>query len=151
MLPPRRPQLTARAGPLVRVAPNHVSIADPGALQPIYGAASRATKADLYDAFVLFGKKPSVFSTRSRAEHARKRRYLSHAMSMRSILEFEPGVRVHQHALVRRWDALCEAGAKGHGGEVGMCVWQAREGRVWFNCMQCEILGAACVLVCRLY
>lgn len=130
--------LTDCLGNFVRIGPNQISIAHPDALQTIYGTSSRAIKSELYDAFVMFGRKPSMFATKSREEHTRKRKYLSHAMSMKSIQEFEPNVSKHQQLLVKRWDILCDAGGKGESGQVGACVWRARDGRVWFNCQQCR-------------
>ena len=125
-------------GTFVRIAPNHVSIADPDALQEMYGYSSGALKGELYEGFVVFAENPSMFSTRRRDVHSRKRKYLSHVMSMKSIQELEPIILRHQQVLVERWDALCVEAAKHKAGIAGSCPWKARDGRVWFNCMPCE-------------
>ena len=39
-------------GPVVRIQPNHVSIADDAAIQTVYGHGNGFTKAEYYDAFV---------------------------------------------------------------------------------------------------
>lgn len=39
-------------GKFVRIAPNHISIADPAALNQVYGHSTGTLKADFYDAFV---------------------------------------------------------------------------------------------------
>lgn len=123
-------------GPFVRLTPRHISIAEPEALEAIYGHSSGVLKSELYDAFVTFST--SMFSTRSRLEHSRKRKYTAHAMSLKGIMEFEPIVREHQQMLVKRFDALCASGADGRDGVVGSCSWEAHGGRVWFDCMRCK-------------
>ncbi|KIP04788.1 hypothetical protein PHLGIDRAFT_75338 [Phlebiopsis gigantea 11061_1 CR5-6] len=122
-------------GTFVRITPNQVSIADPDALQAVYGYSSGAQKGDLYEGFVVFAQNPSMFATRMRDVHSRKRKYLSHVMSMKSIQELEPIILHHQQVLVQRWDALCAEAVKHKAGVTGSCNWKARDGRVWFNCM----------------
>ena len=129
---------TSCIGTFVRISPKHVSIADPQAMQIIYSYSTGTLKGDIYDGFVLPGRKPSIFATRHRDEHARKRKYLSHVMSMKSVLELEPNILHHQQALVQQWDSMCADGAKNKDGSKGACTWKARDGRVWFNCMPCE-------------
>ena len=131
--------LTVYVGTFVRITPNQVSIADPEAPQLVYGYSSGALKGDLYEGFTLFGRKnASMFATRLRDVHSRKRKYLSHVMSMKSIQELEPNVLHHQRTLVEKWDGMCAAGTKKTTGTVGSTVWRAKDGRVWFNCLPCE-------------
>lgn len=131
--------LSVPTGSIVRLTPQHVSVADPEALQAIYGQASGALKSDLYEAFLVY--RTSMFTTRSRLEHVRKRKYTSHAMSMKNITEFEPNVREHQLMLVKRFDALCAAGEDGLDGVFGSSTWKTDGGRVWFDCMWCKYLS----------
>jgi benzoate 4-monooxygenase len=42
-------QLHRQHGPLVRIAPNHVSVADPAALQVVYAHGNGALKSDFYE------------------------------------------------------------------------------------------------------
>ncbi|PSS34123.1 hypothetical protein PHLCEN_2v1833 [Hermanssonia centrifuga] len=121
-------------GTFVRISPVEVSIAHPEALQQIYGHNTGTTKSDMYDAFTQFGGIPSVFAARDRVEHARKRKIMSHSMSLKSVSEFEPIIHTYQRILIQKWDRICEAGAKGSGGVEGSCVWQAENGRAWFDC-----------------
>ena len=107
-------------------------------MQAVYGYNSGTTKAEMYEGFVLFAKTPSMFGTRLRDVHNRKRKYLSHVLSLKSVQELEPYVLHHQQNLVQRWDDLCAAGMESDAGIVGACVWRAMNGRVWFNCLPCK-------------
>jgi benzoate 4-monooxygenase len=42
-------ELHQRYGPLVRLAPNHVSVADPTALQTVYAHGNGSTKSEFYE------------------------------------------------------------------------------------------------------
>ena len=108
--PPSR-CLRAHTGTFVRIAPNHLSIADPDALQIVYGHGTGTLKSDFYDAFVSIQR--GLFNTRSRLQHARKRKIVSHIFSQKNVLEFEPHVRAHLVALFKQWDKLCDGGLKG--------------------------------------
>ncbi|KAH8103863.1 cytochrome P450 monooxygenase pc-bph [Cristinia sonorae] len=122
-------------GKVVRIAPNHVSIADPAALHAIYGHGSQALKSDFYQAFVQFGGTPSVFSTRSKEEHARKRKFVAHALSMRSVMEYEPTIAQYQRMLVEHWDRICSDAKKTSRGTVGTQSWYSKDGRAWLDIM----------------
>ena len=125
-------------GTFVRIAPNHVSVADPAALQSIYGHGTNAMKSDFYNAGVHFGGTPSVFTTQSREDHARKRKIISHIFSPKSVQGFEPIIRQYQLRFIKHWDELAAAGAKGLSGSKGSCEWVVRDGRAWFDCMPCK-------------
>ena len=118
----------------MRLAPNHVSIADPDALQIVYAHGNGTTKSNFYDAFVSIHR--GVFNTRDRSDHARKRKIVSHIFSLKSVLEFEPYIRLHIGELLRQWDKLSEGGKKGISGEEGD-GWFGKDGWVWFDCLPC--------------
>lgn len=120
-------------GTFVRIAPNHVSISDPDALQIVYAHGNGTLKSDFYDAFVSIRR--GLFNTRSRPEHTRKRKIVSHIFSQKSVLAFEPHIRQHVRELIGQWDKLCEGGKKGVSGKEGEGGWRGREGRVWFDCL----------------
>ncbi|PCH44767.1 cytochrome P450 monooxygenase [Wolfiporia cocos MD-104 SS10] len=126
-------QLHQRYGTFVRIAPNHVSISDPDALSEVYAHGNGTMKSNFYDAFVSIQR--GLFNTRSRPEHARKRKIVSHIFSQKSVLEFEPYTRQHVGALFKQWDRMCELGTKGLFGEEGEGGWHGRDGRVWFDCL----------------
>ncbi|MCO5585497.1 hypothetical protein L7F22_039430 [Adiantum nelumboides] len=100
--------LHSRYGKFVRLAPNHISIADPDAIETVYGHGKGTLKSEFYDAFVP--PKPAVrglFNTRDRAEHTRKRKIVSHTFAPKSIVAFEPFIRREIQLLVDRWDEFC--------------------------------------------
>ncbi|KAH8113979.1 cytochrome P450 monooxygenase pc-bph [Phellopilus nigrolimitatus] len=126
-------ELHKKYGTFVRLAPNHVSVSDPDALQVVYAHGGGTLKADFYDAFVSIRR--GLFNTRSRAEHTRKRKIVAHIFAPKEVRAFEPYVRQHVRELLARWDALCEGGAKGLAGDDGEGGWRGRDGRVCFNCL----------------
>lgn len=123
-------QLHLKHGSIVRIAPNHVSIADPAALPTIYGHGSGALKSDFYDAFVFMHT--GLFNTRDRSEHTRKRKIISHVFSPKSILEFEPHLHHHIATLVRIWDRMYEDACRGRSGTEGE-GWHGGQGYLWLN------------------
>jgi len=126
-------ELHKKYGTFVRLAPNHVSIADPDALQIVYAHGNGSLKSDFYDAFVSIHR--GLFNTRDRADHARKRKIVSHIFSLKSVLEFEPYIRLHIGELLTQWDKLAEGGKKGLSGKEGESGWFGKDGWVWFDCL----------------
>ncbi|KAL5498955.1 hypothetical protein ACEPAH_1473 [Sanghuangporus vaninii] len=126
-------ELHKKHGTFVRLAPNHVSINDPDALHVVYGHGTGTLKSNFYDAFVSIRR--GLFNTRSRPEHTRKRKIVSHIFSQKSVLEFEPHVRLHMGELFSWWDRLCEGGRKGQSGTDGEGGWSGYAGRAWFDCL----------------
>ncbi|KZT71867.1 cytochrome P450 [Daedalea quercina L-15889] len=123
-------EMHKKYGKFVRIAPNHVSIADPDALQIVYAHGNGTLKSNFYDAFVSIQR--GLFNTRSRPEHARKRKIVSHIFSQKSVLEFEPYTRMHVRKFINQWDRLCSLAVKGGVGEEGE-GWRGRDGRLWLN------------------
>jgi len=119
-------------GPVVRIAPNHVSIADPDALNEIYAHGNGALKSNFYDAFVSIQR--GLFNTRDRNEHTRKRKIVSHIFSQKNVLEFEPHVRMYVAHLLKQWDRLFDMAVKGMSGDDGD-GWVGRDGRLWLDCL----------------
>ena len=118
----------------MRLAPNHVSIADPGALQIVYAHGNGSLKSEFYDAFVSLHR--GLFNTRNRADHARKRKIVSHIFSQKSVLEFEPIARLYISQLLKQWDRLCDAAVNGGSGTEGL-GWYGKDGRLWLDCLPC--------------
>ncbi|KAI0314344.1 cytochrome P450 [Amylostereum chailletii] len=115
-------EMHQKYGTFIRIAPNHISISDPKALEIVYGHGVGTLKSDFYDSSVTIDR--SLSTTRDRAAHARKRRIVSHVFAPRTVLEYEPIIHEHATAFVKQWDALCDKIDKG-----------AVDGRMWFNCM----------------
>ncbi|KAJ7354147.1 benzoate para-hydroxylase [Mycena albidolilacea] len=96
-----------RYGTVVRITPNHISVASPEALSVIYGQGPRApAKSSFYDSFVCNGK-PSIFSTRDRQDHSTKRRAVSHAFSSAALQEFIPLIHSTVGEFTQRMDEFC--------------------------------------------
>ncbi|KAJ1304233.1 hypothetical protein OPQ81_005397 [Rhizoctonia solani] len=117
-------KLHQKYGKVVRIAPNHVSIADPKALEVIYAHGNGTLKTEFYDAFVSI--RPGLFNTRDRAAHTRKRKLVSHIFSQQNVLLFEPHVRRHVRAFCAQWDMRCARAAAGE-------LPDARDGKSWFD------------------
>ncbi|KAF8678296.1 Cytochrome P450 monooxygenase [Rhizoctonia solani] len=117
-------ELHQRYGKVVRIAPNHISIADPKALEVVYAHGNGTLKTEFYDAFVSI--RPGLFNTRDRAAHTRKRKLVSHIFSQQNVLLFEPHVRRHVRAFCAQWDMRC---ARATAGELP----DAHNGKSWFD------------------
>ncbi|KAH9924737.1 cytochrome P450 [Fomitopsis serialis] len=132
--------LHRKYGTFVRLSPNHVSISDPRALNAIYGHSAGFMKAGFYDIFANFRVR-NIFNTRSRTEHARKRRIEAHMFAPQSIRAIEPISHAHVSGLLRQWDYLAsrmqeaQHGAGPLKGQLGSTTWNVQNGRVWIDCM----------------
>lgn len=125
-----------RLGKMVRIQPNHVSIADESAIAAIYGHGNGFLKADFYDVFVSV--QPSVFNTRSRTAHARKRKLVSNAFSLRNVTEFEPYVRSALDIFINKLDTLInESPHRDDGGKPEARV----DAFSWLNFLAFDIIG----------
>ncbi|TVY60871.1 Benzoate 4-monooxygenase [Lachnellula suecica] len=117
-------------GKLVRIQPNHVSVADESAINTIYGHGNGFLKSDFYDAFVSIQR--GLFNTRDRAEHTRKRKTVSHTFSTKSIAQFEIYMHQNLDQFVKQWDALSK---NAHGGFAKIdCLH-------WFNYLAFDMIG----------
>lgn len=132
------PLTSCHTGPFVRLAPNHISIAEPDALALIYAHGNGALKSGFYDAFVSIRR--GVFNTRDRNEHTRKRKIVSHIFSQKSVIEFEPHVRLYVATFIKQWDRLYDAALKGMSGHEGE-GWKGHDGRLWLDCLPCTQNG----------
>lgn len=123
-------QAHEKYGKIVRIAPNHVSIADDGAINTIYGHGNGFLKSDYYDAFVSIQR--GLFNTRDRAEHTRKRKTISHTFSTKSIGQFETYMHQNLDLFVSQWDKISK---NAHGGFAKIdCLH-------WYNYLAFDIIG----------
>ncbi|EWY99888.1 hypothetical protein FOYG_03817 [Fusarium oxysporum NRRL 32931] len=121
-----------RFGPVVRIQPNHVSIADEEVVNAIYGHGNGMLKSSFYDASVITTY--SIFTSRDRAEHSRKRKVVSHSFAPQSMRNFEPFVQHHLKVFVQKWDEIAVTQAQPDG-------FANVEGRVWLNYLVLDIIG----------
>jgi len=143
-------ELHRKYGKLVRIAPNHISIAEPEALYIIYAHVNGGSKSDFYDVFVSLHR--GLFSTRDRAEHARKRKLISSSFSQKNLLEFEPYIQNSIALLISKWDSMTDEArmktavptelmtANGAAGKVVHMKKgaYALDGKVFFDVLPCE-------------
>ncbi|KAI0136840.1 benzoate 4-monooxygenase [Xylariales sp. AK1849] len=121
-----------RLGPVVRIQPNHVSIADDDAIQLVYGHGNGFLKAEFYDAFVSIRR--GLFNTRDRAEHTRKRKMIAHTFAPKSIGQFEPYIHQNLETFVKKWDDIVARKAQADGFAHIECL-------SWFNFVAFDTIG----------
>ena len=124
----------ARYGKVVRIAPNHISIADSDAIQEVYGHGNGFLKSSFYDAFVSTGGHRGMFNVRDRAQHTRKRKIVSNTFSPKSISQFEPYVHSNLELFVKRWDEM--AAAKSNPEQ-----YTKMDVLSWFNYLAFDVIG----------
>jgi benzoate 4-monooxygenase len=105
-------------------------------LQVVYAHGNGALKSNFYDAFVSI--KRGLFNTRDRDEHTRKRKIIAHIFSQKSVVEFEPHIRLYVQQLLDQWDRLYDAAVKGMSGTEGEGGWSGRNGRLWLDLLPCR-------------
>ncbi|GAB1314643.1 Benzoate 4-monooxygenase [Madurella fahalii] len=125
-------KLHKKLGPVVRIQPNHVSLNDDQAIQMVYGHGNGFLKASYYDAFVSIQR--GLFNTRDRAEHARKRKIVSHTFSAKSVSQFEPYIHSNLELFVRQLDNLIERSNSPDGAAHVDCL-------NWFNYLAFDVIG----------
>ncbi|KAH7304651.1 cytochrome P450 [Rhexocercosporidium sp. MPI-PUGE-AT-0058] len=103
-------------GPVVRIAPNHISINKPEAVGQIYGHKMGFTKGRFYQAFHQV--EPVLFNTTDLSIHQRKKKYISPAFSARNLQEFEP----HMNPNIATLAAHCQEVAK-RSRMMDFCKW----------------------------
>lgn len=100
----------------------------------MYAHGNGSLKSHFYDAFVSIHR--GLFNTRNRADHARKRKIVSHIFSQKNVLEFEPIARLYIDQLLKQWDRLYDAALKDASGTEGE-GWYGKDGRLWLDCLPC--------------
>ncbi|KAJ7185432.1 benzoate para-hydroxylase [Mycena filopes] len=117
-----------RYGVVVRIGPNHFSVASPEALSIIYGQGPNAPpKSVFYDVFVT-NTNTSIFSTRDRKSHSTKRRAISHAFSSSALQEFIPFIEATLDQFTQRMDQFCDTN-------------EFFDALLWFNYLAFDILS----------
>ncbi|KAG8728565.1 hypothetical protein FRC11_010779, partial [Ceratobasidium sp. 423] len=130
-------QLHEKYGTFVRLGPNHISIADPDALEVVYGHGSGLLKSEFYRAFQS-GPEKNVFNTLDKAEHSKKRKRLANIFSPQNVTAFEPRVRSHIRQLCAQLDLRCKEATRGISG----INWDARNGQAILDiCAQFSYLA----------
>ncbi|KAM0420484.1 hypothetical protein ACHAPT_011779 [Fusarium lateritium] len=94
---------------IVRIGPNSLSFSSPEAIRSIYGHSTNCIKGDMYAAPA--GPHASLLDVIDKEAHARKRRYMSHALATRNLETWEYKVADKVKRLIRQFDRICEAAA----------------------------------------
>lgn len=95
-------------GTHVRIAPNHVSILDPEAMNEIYGHGAGMIKDTWYDG--VAGEFRNMNDVRVKSEHQAKRKMLAHVFAQRTIANLEPVVSDTIATLVTEMDRYAATG-----------------------------------------
>ncbi|KAJ3882669.1 cytochrome P450 [Lentinula edodes] len=149
--------LHQKYGPLVLIAPNHISCSHPDAINVVYAQGEHALpKSDFYKAFVIDGT-PNLFNTQDRLEHTKRRKALAHPLSYRSVKEMEEWIANNMLKLVRNLDRECESKSSSqqmtHSRLNGVPMGAETPGRAsgeeasclnmhaWFNCFTFDVIS----------
>lgn len=98
--------LHKKYGAIVRVAPNLVSIADPAALDMLYGISSKCFKAGFYEPVRFHdeqGLLPDPFVLADKTMHTRMKRNAANAYSLSALVQLESMVEQVVLRLFRRF------------------------------------------------
>lgn len=85
--------LHAKYGPIVRTAPNQLSIADPTEIKKLYGTGTQFVKSRFYalsEAYDDAGLIPDTFVLNDAGLHSRMKRNASNAYAMHGLVQMEP-------------------------------------------------------------
>jgi cytochrome P450 len=85
--------LHKKYGPVVKIAPDEVSVADLEATKQIYGTKDRWAKSEYFDHFMGYGKR-SIFATMPYGEHRMNRKYISSFYQTKAIYKL-PEIEEH--------------------------------------------------------
>lgn len=97
----------------------------------VVGAVLIQATSSFYDTFVSITR--GIFTTRSRPDHTRKRKIISHTFSAKSIHQFEPYIHANLELFVRQWDKLIAQSPAGRGANLD-CL-------NWFNYLAFDVIG----------
>ncbi|KAH8705962.1 cytochrome P450 [Talaromyces proteolyticus] len=101
--------LHEKLGPIVRIAPNEVSISDPEFIKVIYGVNSGFTKTDFYLSFrPKFARFPDLFTTINEKVHSQRRKIVNNIYSMTSIVKSEDLIDICSELFLQRIGEFAE-------------------------------------------
>ncbi len=96
-------------GSKVRIGPNHVSFSSPAAANVIYAHGANFNKTPFYSSIQVYPKFPSLFSDIDPHSHAARRRAVSAAYTMTSLVSLEQYVEPVIDLLTEKWEAALHA------------------------------------------
>ncbi|RDW80885.1 hypothetical protein BP5796_05583 [Coleophoma crateriformis] len=107
----------AKYGDFVRLSPDHISISHPDSIRDILGHGNGFLKSEFYYAFDNIEQ--GIFTTRDRAKHSRKRKYVSHMFSPKAMVNFEPYITQALSILGKQMENLIRDGKAGEYAALG--------------------------------
>ncbi|KAI9041924.1 cytochrome P450 [Aspergillus affinis] len=130
-------RLHQQYGPIVRFGPNHISIKDVRALEPIYGHGANVRKSRWYSSFYSV----SIFNATDKDVHARKKRVMSQAFSDQALRAMEP----HIISSIREWCGAIGKDASSKNKSGASDRWtEPKDMAHWSACMVFDVLGEIC-------
>ncbi|ENI02074.1 hypothetical protein COCC4DRAFT_202931 [Bipolaris maydis ATCC 48331] len=104
--------LHAQYGPIVRIAPDEVTVADPSALPIIYSVQKALQKTDWYVPWRPkgLGSQPDLFTQTDERAHAAYRRIVGGVYSLSSVLKSEAGLDEMLELFMQKLGGFAESG-----------------------------------------
>ncbi|RYP11870.1 hypothetical protein DL767_011273 [Monosporascus sp. MG133] len=136
-------QLHQRYGPIVRIAPNEVSISSPTAARTILSAGKRFYKTDFYAVFPP-PQNADIFTEIREDVHAMKKKVANVPYSMAAMRQLSPFIDDTIDVLVARLGEFCPDASKGQGTAKG---YEKLTGRhvvdlgAWLHYFAFDVLG----------
>jgi hypothetical protein len=98
-------------GPIIRIAPDEVAVADPKAIPHIYRVQKPLQKTDWYHPWRPQGldSQPDLFTQTDEKAHAAYRRIVGGVYSLSSILKNEPGLDVTLELFLERLGSFADS------------------------------------------
>ncbi|KAG4443116.1 hypothetical protein IFR05_001442 [Cadophora sp. M221] len=103
-------RLHERYGPVVRIAPNEVSVVDQKAIKLLYGHGQNTVKTHWYAVWDPPISAPPLFSARDRKLHSFLRKRVASAYSMTAILKYEKSIQELLDLMIEKLTLQVEAG-----------------------------------------
>ncbi|RHZ66779.1 uncharacterized protein CDV56_109393 [Aspergillus thermomutatus] len=107
-------QLHRKYGPVVRIAPNEVSIVSPNLITTVYSYTGGTAKTSWYDTWAALGgaksasTAPSFFGTTDTEQHRFLRKRVSATYSMSAVVSMEPKVQIVLDSLWAKFDEFAK-------------------------------------------
>lgn len=96
-------------GPVVRIAPNEISVVGAGPMKQLYGHGTSSKKSDWYHTWHAPSTDVPFFAETDRKLHSLKRKRVSAAYSMTAILQYEEYIQACLDLCFSKLHVQCEA------------------------------------------
>lgn len=105
-------QLHKKYGPLIRIAPNEIAVADPAAIKQIYRTKGPLAKSDFYSIWgnSSISKHADNFSNTNEKTHSERRRIVNHIYSLSNVLQSETYIDYCSNLFMDRLEKAAKIG-----------------------------------------